>query len=70
LASLLERGFTTHAESHADPSWHEAFLHPRDAFGTLVQIAQPGPEYGRSTDFGMDDVLAGRGNHGTQVPSP
>lgn len=70
LAELRDRGFTVHAESDSDPSWHEVFLHPRDAAGTLVQIAQPGPGYGPVTHFGLDDVLAGHGNHGTGVPSP
>jgi methylmalonyl-CoA/ethylmalonyl-CoA epimerase len=70
LAELRDRGFAVHAESHADPSWHEVFLHPRDAAGTLVQIAQPGPGHGPVTHFGLDDVLAGHGNHGTGVPSP
>lgn len=70
LAELRGRGFTVHAESHVDPSWHEVFLHPRNAAGTLVQIAQPGPGIGRITDFGLDEVLAGHGNNGTGVPSP
>ncbi|MEV4534409.1 VOC family protein [Asanoa sp. NPDC049518] len=26
-----------------DPSWREAFIHPKDAGGTLVQLAQAGP---------------------------
>lgn len=26
-------------------SWSELYIHPRDAFGVLIQIAQMGPEY-------------------------
>jgi methylmalonyl-CoA/ethylmalonyl-CoA epimerase len=70
LAVLKERGFSVHGESNADPTWHEVFLHPREAFGTLVQVAQPGPSYGPATAFGLDDVLAGRGSNGTGIPSP
>jgi methylmalonyl-CoA/ethylmalonyl-CoA epimerase len=69
LAALRDRGFTVHGESDADPTWHEVFIHPRDAFGTLVQIAQPGPGHGPVTDFTLDDVLAGHGSNGTGVPS-
>lgn len=70
LSVLRERGFTVHGESDADPTWYEVFLHPREAFGTLVQIAQPGPGHGPATDFDLEDVLAGKGNNGTGVPSP
>jgi len=27
----------------SDPEWKEAFLHPREALGIVVQLAQPGP---------------------------
>jgi len=70
LTLLRDRGFTVYGESDADPSWHEVFLHPREAFGTLVQIAQPGPGHGPVTHFGLEDVLAGNGSNGTGVPSP
>jgi methylmalonyl-CoA/ethylmalonyl-CoA epimerase len=70
LRVLRENGWSVHGESDADPDWYEVFLHPRDAFGTLVQIAQPGPGHGPDTGFGLAELLAGHGNHGTGVPSP
>lgn len=70
LKVLADRGFTVYGESDADPTWHEVFLHPREAFGTLVQLAQPGPGHGPATTFGLEDVLAGHGSNGTGVASP
>lgn len=70
IAAMRDRGYTVHGESNADPTWHEVFLHPREAFGTLVQIAQPGPDHGPISHFGIDEVLAGHGSNGTGVPSP
>jgi methylmalonyl-CoA/ethylmalonyl-CoA epimerase len=69
LHRLRERGFRVHGESDADPIWHEVFLHPRDAFGTLVQIAEPRAGYGPATGFDLDGLLSGHGNNGTGVPS-
>jgi len=54
-----------------DPEWKEAFVHPRSASGVLVQLAQAAPGVPRrATDFGLDDVLAGRGAGGNGEPSP
>ncbi|MBO0840717.1 MAG: VOC family protein [Sciscionella sp.] len=70
LRALREHGYTVHGESDADPTWHEVFLHPRDAFGTLVQIAQPGPGYDERPPLDLDALLAGQGPNGTGTPSP
>ena len=44
LTAMLERvhaaGLEPLGEDRSDPHWHEAFLHPRDAHGTVVQLAQ------------------------------
>src|SRR5690348_15950384 len=44
LAATLERvhrtGYTPVGVSLADPRWKEAFLQPREAHGTVVQLAQ------------------------------
>ncbi|MEY9211772.1 VOC family protein [Thermobifida halotolerans] len=72
VAAALERsGYRAHGVSTADPDWHEAFLHPRETHGTLVQIARRrGTAHGRATDYTLDDVLAGRAPNGCGVPSP
>jgi methylmalonyl-CoA/ethylmalonyl-CoA epimerase len=54
-----------------DPEWREAFVHPRDGHGVLVQIAEAAPGF-PSMPEGMtiEDVLAGRGDNGTLIESP
>ena len=39
---LHERGYATFGERLVDPVWAEAFVHPRDAGGVLLQVAQKG----------------------------
>lgn len=70
IAALEGVGYRVHGASAADPDWHEVFLHPREAFGVLLQIARPGPDYGRALDCTLDDVLAGRALNGSGTPSP
>ena len=54
-----------------DPAWQEVFIHPRDASGVLVQIAQSVPgAWSNPGDLTIDAVLAGRGEQGTGEPSP
>lgn len=67
---LRERGYRMHGLNLDNPSWQEVFLHPKEAHGTLVQLACS-PE-GDDVDAGltMEDVLAGRGERGSGVPSP
>ncbi|MFN8483883.1 MAG: VOC family protein [Anaerolineae bacterium] len=41
LAPILrERGFRVVDENYSDPGWKEAFISPRSAHGTIVQIAE------------------------------
>jgi catechol 2,3-dioxygenase-like lactoylglutathione lyase family enzyme len=40
LAAARAAGFTPVGIDRSDPRWHEAFLHPREAHGTVVQLAQ------------------------------
>lgn len=71
VVAMLERtGYQVHGASTADPEWHEVFLHPRSAHGTLLQIARPGPGHGAATDYTLDDVLAGKAPDGCGIPSP
>lgn len=70
VAALERSGYRVHGTSTADPDWHEVFVHPRDAHGTLLQLARPGPTHGAATDYTLDDVLAGRAPNGCGVPSP
>ncbi|SNS75632.1 Glyoxalase/Bleomycin resistance protein/Dioxygenase superfamily protein [Asanoa hainanensis] len=47
LAAAVEAataaGYPCFGVRTVDPSWHEAFIHPKVAGGTLVQLAQAGP---------------------------
>lgn len=47
LALMAEAGFQPTSQNLDNPWWREAFFHPRDTFGTVIQIAQ--------TDLGFDD---------------
>jgi len=53
-----------------DASWLEVFLHPREAFGTLIQLAQGDGSYEDEGDMTLEDVLAGHGTRGNGAPSP
>jgi methylmalonyl-CoA/ethylmalonyl-CoA epimerase len=71
LAAARAAGYSLVGEHTADEYWQEAFLHPREANGTLVQLARPGPSYAPAPGLTLDDVLAGRGLPvGSGVPSP
>ncbi|WP_405151044.1 VOC family protein [Sphaerisporangium sp. NBC_01403] len=70
ITALEGLGYRVHGASVADPDWHEVFLHPREAYGTLLQIARPGPDHGPATGYTLDDVLAGNAPNGCGIPSP
>src|SRR5215469_10252063 len=44
LARIRASGIEPVGVSLASPDWKEAFLHPRDAHGIVVQVAQQGSE--------------------------
>jgi hypothetical protein len=44
LVRVRAAGFEPIGENFDDPAWSEAFLHPRQAHGVVVQLAQVGPE--------------------------
>lgn len=69
VAELTRRGYRLHGLDLSDPGWREVFLHPKEAHGVLIQLAQvgPRPDGPRPT---LEDVLAGNGRSGNGVPSP
>ncbi|WP_460857893.1 VOC family protein [Nocardiopsis coralliicola] len=67
---LRARGYRLHGLNLGDPRWREVFLHPKEAHGTLVQLAQPGQRERRGPRPTAEEVLAGKGNRGNGVPSP
>jgi methylmalonyl-CoA/ethylmalonyl-CoA epimerase len=46
-AALERRGVPVFGLRVGDPVWNELFIHPRDASGVLVQLAQVGPDWQR-----------------------
>jgi methylmalonyl-CoA/ethylmalonyl-CoA epimerase len=48
-------------EDYRDPRWQEAFISPRSAFGTIIQLAQTnlGPQE-RERHWSVADMLLGR----------
>ncbi|WP_336210058.1 VOC family protein [Nonomuraea sp. LPB2021202275-12-8] len=69
VARLSGRGYRLHGLNVADERWREVFLHPKEAHGVLIQLAQPGPR-GDEPRPTLEEVLEGRGRRGNGVPSP
>lgn len=44
LAAVEARGLRPVGVNRASPTWQEAFLHPKDGPGIVIQLAQPGPD--------------------------
>ncbi|GAA2879502.1 hypothetical protein GCM10020220_081820 [Nonomuraea rubra] len=70
VARLTERGFRLHGLNRSDVRWQEVFLHPKEAHGVLIQLAQPGPREAGESRPSLEEVLAGRGRNGNGIPSP
>jgi methylmalonyl-CoA/ethylmalonyl-CoA epimerase len=69
IAATESGGWTVHGERTEDARWQEVFVHPKQANGLLLQLAQTGPGYGPDP-WTLEDALAGRGNQGDGRPSP
>lgn len=69
VAASQAAGYSIHGEYTEDARWQEVFVHPREANGVLLQLAQTGPGYGRDP-FDLEQALSGHGNNGTGRPSP
>lgn len=72
IAAVRTAGYTPTGVYVDDPLWKETFLHPREASGVLVQLAQGAPGYPPEDpgDQTLDDLLAGNGWNGNGEPSP
>lgn len=70
VAALTARGYRSHGLNLSNPRWREVFLHPKEAHGVLIQLAQPGPRPEGEARATLEEVLAGRGMNGDGVPSP
>lgn len=70
VSLLTERGYRLHGLNQGDPRWREVFLHPKEAHGVLIQLAQAGPRDDDGPAPRLEDVLAGRGWNGNGIPSP
>jgi len=44
-------GYDVVGRDNSDPEWREAFLHPKQALGIVVQLAQPEPSDGSAPPF-------------------
>jgi methylmalonyl-CoA/ethylmalonyl-CoA epimerase len=69
IATTEAAGYTVHGEHSYEARWQEVFVHPRQANGLLLQLAQVGPGYGPDP-WTLEQTLAGHGNDGTGRPSP
>ncbi|MBF8186107.1 VOC family protein [Nonomuraea sp. K274] len=70
VARLTARGFRLHGLNQSNARWQEVFLHPKEAHGVLIQLAQPGRRGPGEVRAALEEVLAGRGRNGNGVPSP
>ncbi|MFC5825756.1 VOC family protein [Nonomuraea insulae] len=70
VARLTARGYRLHGLNRADSRWQEVFLHPKEAHGVLIQLAQRGPRAPGEVRSTLEEVLAGRGRNGNGIPSP
>jgi catechol 2,3-dioxygenase-like lactoylglutathione lyase family enzyme len=67
LAGCRAAGMTPIGEDRSDPAWSEAFLHPNEAHGVLVQLAEvgdaalPPPEPEGFPEFPYDQPVASLG---------
>lgn len=52
-------GYGIVARDDSDPEWKEAFLHPKQALGILVQFAEPGPPHAGSRPMTPPPGVAG-----------
>ncbi|KAB8190853.1 hypothetical protein FH608_032855 [Nonomuraea phyllanthi] len=69
VAALTARGYRLHGLNEADPRWREVFLHPKEAHGVLIQLAQPGPREADEWRSTLEEVLAGHGRNGNGIAS-
>jgi methylmalonyl-CoA/ethylmalonyl-CoA epimerase len=71
IDAVKEIGYTPTGVYLDSPDWREAFLHPREAAGVLVQLAQAAPGFPPPPgDMTVEDILAGHGADGDGIPSP
>jgi methylmalonyl-CoA/ethylmalonyl-CoA epimerase len=59
IASAADAGYRVIGVDLTNPPWREAYLHPKDTGGTLIQLFDSTEPADRRCDFGIDDVLSG-----------
>lgn len=60
VAALERDGYEVVDVGHARPDWHEAFLRPPSAHGTLIQLVRSTRDWASfRSDVSLEEVLAG-----------
>ena len=70
VESMKASGYSLTGLHLEDEAWREVFFHPREAYGTLIQLAHGEGEYAGPDVLTLESVLAGLGSHGNGTPSP
>ena len=70
IEALCSRGFSLTGLYLEDRSWQEVFLHPREAYGTLVQLAHSEIPLPETPGLTIEQMLSGQGPDGRGIPSP
>ena len=69
IEAWSERGLRTVGTNLSSPNWQETFLRPQDTFGALLQFVTTARDWNTpTTEFTLDDVLAGRVEYRDHVP--
>ena len=58
VAEARQAGLRVLDEDYSDPAWQEAFISPRSAHGTIVQLAQSTLDLARRRDHWPPDIYA------------
>lgn len=67
ITAAERAGYTPTGAHLGNPEWQEVFLHPKETGGVLIQLVQAPPS--GQAEGSIEDVLAGRGQNGTGIPS-
>lgn len=70
VARLDAAGFRAIGRSEPTTSWHEAYVHPRDAAGCLIQLVRAGAGYGNPVPVTIEDILGDRWTWVDRRPQP
>lgn len=70
LAVMESHGYAAFAPNLENEEWREVFIHPKEARGVVIQLAQSETVFMGPPELSIELILDGRGERGNGVPSP